>query len=194
VPYLPSAGQGAAGIGDPNVKIATTSARIQSRYMPDITAPMMAPARARPPPVSSPGALLMRRTADTPTQKAAGPSSIPKGQTSTTAAIARTSAKTARPSATGGGPIVGGAWMRPTGWTLVRHMALPRPAVTAAAAAPTTSKATNAAGAGRYVPKSRRMQSNPAEAQPLGRHLQQRALQRPSCLAAAAVAIWLPES
>src|SRR5207247_383769 len=80
--------------------------------------------------------LLMRRTADTPTQKAAGPSSIPKGQTSTTATIARISAKTARPSATGGGPIVGEPWMKPTGWTLVRHMAFPSPAVAAAAAAP----------------------------------------------------------
>src|SRR5438034_4906866 len=29
---------GAAGIGEPNMKIATTSARTQKRYMPDITA------------------------------------------------------------------------------------------------------------------------------------------------------------
>gem|GEM_PF-6326772 len=143
------------------MKIATTSARIQNRYMPDTTAPMIAPARARPPPVSSPGALLMRRTSDTPTQKAAGPSTIPKGQTSTTAAIARISAKTARPSATGGGPRVGEACRKPAGWTLVRHMALPRPAVPAAAAAPTTSKATNAPGAGRYVPQ---IQENAIEA------------------------------
>ena len=121
--------------------------------MADITAPMIAPARARPPPVSSPGDLLIRRTADTPTQKAAGPRNIPNGQTSTTPAIARTSAKTARPSATGDGAIVGDTWIWPTGWTLVRHMALPRPAVAAAAAAPTTIKATNAAGAGRYVPQ-----------------------------------------
>ena len=117
-----------------------------------MTAPIMAPARARPPPVSSPGARLMRRTADIPTQKAAGPSSIPRGQTSTTAATPSTSASIGRASATGG-PTIGGASMTATGWTLARHIALPRPPVAAAATAPTTSKAMNAAGPGRYGPQ-----------------------------------------
>ena len=37
--------------------------------------------------------------------------------------------------------------------TLVRHIARPRPAVAAAATAPTKSKAINGAGPGRYVPQ-----------------------------------------
>jgi hypothetical protein len=134
------------------MKIATTSARTQKRYMLDITARMMAPARARPPPVSSPGDRLMRRTADTPTQKAAGPSSIPKGQTSRTAATPNITARTARTSATGG-PGIGGASMTATGLTLLRNIALPTPAVAAAAPAPTTSRPMNATGPGRYVPQ-----------------------------------------
>jgi len=134
------------------MKIAKTSARTQKRYMPDTAAPMMSPARARPAPASIRGVLLMRRTADTPTQKAAGPSRIPNGQTSTTAAIPRIRAKAARASVTGGA-VAAGASIAAAGPTLVRHIAFPRPTVAAAAAAPTTSKATNAAGPGRCVPQ-----------------------------------------
>ncbi len=120
--------------------------------MPDTTAPMMTPARARPAPASSPGARLMRRTAEIPTQKAVGPSRIPKGQTRTTAAIPRISARAARASTAGGVGAIGASMTAPDP-TLVRHIARPRPAVAAAATAPTKSKAINGAGPGRYVPQ-----------------------------------------
>ena len=136
--------QGAAGIGEPNRKIATTSAITQQRYIPETTAPMMAPARARP----LPAALFMRRTAEIPTQKAAGPSRIPRGQISTTAVRPKMSATVARASPTGG-PAATGASMSGTCLGSDRISALPRPAVAADAAAPTTTRAMTAAGAGR---------------------------------------------
>ncbi len=112
---------------------------------------MMAPAWARPPPVSLPGAALIWRTAANPTQKAAGPSSTPKGQISTTAAIPKISAIPARASTTGG-PDISCALAGATRTRLVRIIAVPRPPVAAAAAAPTTSRPMNAARPGRYGP------------------------------------------
>ena len=112
---------------------------------------MTTPTWARPRPTSLSAAALMRRTAAIPNQKAAGPSSIPSGQISTTAAMPKMSARAARASTTVG-PDAGDVSREDLRATLVRHIPLPRPAVAATATAPTTSKAMNAAGAGLYEP------------------------------------------
>src|SRR5207237_5195886 len=55
-------------------------------------------------------------------------------------------------SVTGAGGAIRAA-ITGSGRTEVRHIAIPRPSGAATATAPTSSKAINAAGAGRYVPQ-----------------------------------------
>jgi hypothetical protein len=90
---------------------------------------------------------LIRRTADIPNQKAAGPISIPKGQIITMAAMPKISAIAARASMTIG-LVAGGAPTTANRGTYDLIIAIPRAAVAAAAAKPPSSNATKATGGG----------------------------------------------